>query len=86
MAAACHGAAGDCFYTPYKGETFPLIYLAVIALFAITALLIRLIVWLMDRGRVQRLRTILWLVALSFIPAIASLLLLFARHLVIEHP
>ena len=63
-----------------------MIYLAAMVLLALTAILIRLIVWLMDRGRLQRSRLLILLVILSFVPAAASMVLLFTRHLILQHP
>lgn len=63
-----------------------MIYLAAIALLALTAILIWLIVWLMDRGRLQRSKLLLLVVLLSFVPAVASIALLFTRHLILQHP
>lgn len=63
-----------------------MIYLAAMVLLALTAILIRLIVWLMDRGRLQRSRLLILLVILSFVPAVASMVLLFTRHLIVQHP
>ncbi|MCZ4341927.1 hypothetical protein O4H52_09945 [Sphingomonadaceae bacterium G21617-S1] len=62
-----------------------MIYLAAIVLLALTATLIWLIVLLMDRGRLQRSRLLVLLILLSFIPAVASMLLLFARHMIVQH-
>ncbi|KKC27261.1 hypothetical protein [Sphingomonas sp. SRS2] len=63
-----------------------MIYLAAIVLLALTAILIRLIVWLMDRGRLQRSKLLLLVVLLSSVPAVASIVLLFTRHLILQHP
>jgi uncharacterized membrane protein len=62
-----------------------MIYVAAIVLLALTATLIWLIVLLMDRGRLQRSRLLALLILLSFIPAVASMLLLFARHMIVQH-
>lgn len=62
-----------------------MIYLAVILLLALTAILIRLIVWLMDRGRLQRSKLLVLVVLLSLAPAVASMVLLFTRHLILQH-
>ncbi|MBD3759298.1 hypothetical protein [Rhizorhabdus sp.] len=62
-----------------------MIYVAAIVLLALTATLIWLIVLLMDRGRLQRSRLLVLLILLSFIPAVASMLLLFARHMIVQH-
>lgn len=62
-----------------------MIYLAAIVLFTLTAILIWLIVLLMDRGRLQRSRLLVFLIILSFVPAAASILLLFARHMIVQH-
>lgn len=61
-----------------------MIYVAAIVLLALTATLIWLIVLLMDRGRLQRSRLLVLLILLSFIPAVASMLLLFARHMIVQ--
>lgn len=60
-----------------------MIILMATALLATTAALIWLLNWLFHRGRVQRLRTLLILLALSCVPGAAALMLLGLRHLVL---
>lgn len=60
-----------------------MIFLIAIALLATTAALIWLLVWLFDRGRVQRVRTLLLLTLLSCVPGAAALILIGLRHLVL---
>ncbi|KRB82902.1 hypothetical protein ASE00_12935 [Sphingomonas sp. Root710] len=63
-----------------------MIYLGAIILLALSAILIRLIVLLMDSGRLQRSRTLILLILLSLLPAVAGIALLFTRHLIFQHP
>lgn len=63
-----------------------MIYLAAILLFALSAGLIWLLVWLEKNGRIQRVRFLILAIILSLMPSGLGLLLLFLRHLVLQHP
>lgn len=62
-----------------------MIFLTAIALLATTAALIWLLAWLFDRGRVQRIGTLILLTLLSCVPGAVTLALLGLRQLVVTH-
>lgn len=62
-----------------------MIYLIAIILLATSAALVWLLNWVMGRDHVHRMRTLLLLVCLALVPAIAGLVVLFIRNLVLDH-